>query len=135
MEHRYGQRFPTDLKALIYQNGLPVAIGCIRNYSRAGVFIHTDFAQAEVNQQIEIEVIARGNSRSPASYGERRLCKAIVMHKNNGGLGLLMREDSAETQRHFSAIVDDEIIFAETAERIRTVQMSAQHVLPRRIAF
>lgn len=115
MEHRYAKRFPTHLKSLIFRSGLPIAIGSIRNFSRDGVFIETEFLEIDINQPLEIEIIARGGSRSPINYGERRLCKAIVMHKANGGLGLLIREDCAATQKHFAAIVAEELAFSRTA--------------------
>lgn len=105
MEHRYAHRFSTHLKALIFRGGMPIAVGHILNFSRDGIFLKTEFQQIEINQQLEIEVIARSNSRSPIDYCERRLCKAFVVHKANGGLGLLMREDCAITQKHYAAIV------------------------------
>ena len=102
MEHRYDKRFSSDHKTLIFKNGMPVAIGRINNFSRGGLFIRTEIHAVEVNQSLEIELIARGSSRLPAGYGDRRLCKTLVMHKSGRGIGLMLREDCAETQKNFA---------------------------------
>lgn len=111
MEHRYNKRFSSDHKTLIFKNGMPVAIGRIHNFSRGGMFIKTDVHLVEVNQSLDIELIARGGNRSSASCAERRLCKTLVMHKANSGIGLMLREDCADTQKNFTDF------FAEEFER------------------
>ncbi len=108
MEHRYGQRFPSDHKTLIFKNGMPVAIGRICNFSRDGIFVQTEFDFIDINHPLEIELIAP-SSRSFAANGERKLCKTFVMHKANGGIGLLLREDCVETQNNFAAFIAAEL--------------------------
>jgi len=108
MEHRYGKRFPADLKTLIFKNGMPVAIGRIHNFSRAGVFVQTEFTLIDINQQVEIELTAR-DSRSTAEGGEHKLCKTFVMHKTSGGIGLMLREDCVETLSNFAAFIAAEL--------------------------
>ena len=116
MEHRYDKRFPTDLKTLLFKNGMPVAIGRIQNFSRDGVFVKTEFDLIETNQQLEIELVARGvESRLPADCGEHRLCKTFVIHKTDGGIGLLLREDCVETQNNFAAFVAAELSHSQRA--------------------
>lgn len=117
MEHRYSKRFSSDHKALIFKNGMPVAIGRVHNFSRGGVFVKTDIHLVEVNQSLNIELIARGSSRSPAYHGERYLCKTLVMHKANGGIGLLLREDCMETQKNFAAFFADEFEMHQGASK------------------
>lgn len=128
MEHRYDNRFPADHKTLIFKNGLPVAIGRIRNVSRGGVFVKTELHAVDVNQALEIELIARDSNRISLPYGERRLCKALVMHKSNGGVGLLLREDCEETQAVFSDF------FAEEFERNQAVSAVIQLLNDQKLA-
>lgn len=109
MEHRYGKRFSADHKTLIFKNGMPVAIGCISNFSRDGVFVKTEFDLVDINQALEIELIRHDGNRSAASRAERRMCKTFVMHKANGGIGLLVRDDCVETQLNFAAFIADEL--------------------------
>lgn len=111
MEHRYEPRFPADHKLLVFRHGVPVATGIMSNFSRGGVFVKTDFNQIDINQSLDLELIARGSSRLPAYYGERRLCKTVVMHKTAEGVGLLVREDCIETQTYFTSF------FIENIER------------------
>jgi hypothetical protein len=115
MEHRYGKRFPADLKTLIFKNGMPVAIGRVCNFSCEGVFVKTEFDLIDINQPLEIELTARG-SKSSIDYGERKLCKTFVMHKANDGIGLLLREDCVETQTNFAAFVAEELSRTSTIE-------------------
>lgn len=108
MEHRYNKRFPSHHKTLIFKNGMPVAIGRIDNFSRGGVFIRTEINLVDINQALEIELIARGSSRLSACYGDRRLCKTLVMHKADDGIGLMLREDCEETQKNFAEFFEEE---------------------------
>lgn len=108
MEHRYDKRFSSQHKTLVFKNGMPIAIGRIDNFSRGGMFVKTEIQQVEINQALEIELIARGSSRSPACYGDRRLCKTLVMHKTNEGVGLMLREDCDDTQKNFADFFEEE---------------------------
>ncbi len=108
MEHRYSKRFSTDQKTLIFRNGLPVAIGRIRNVSRGGVFVKTDMPLVDINQTLELDLIARGGSQVSGHYHQRCLCKTVVMHKANDGIGLMLRDDCIETQQRFAEFFAEE---------------------------
>ena len=105
MEHRCAIRLPADYKILIFQSGMPIAIGRIHNFSRDGLFIKTEFEDLEINQPLEIELLGRGSSRAADFYSERRVCKTFVVHKENGGIGLSLREDCAKTRGNFAAFI------------------------------
>lgn len=105
MEHRYDKRFPTDFKTLIFKNGMPVAIGRIRNFSQAGLFVKTEFDLVGINQALEIELIGRSSRCCSAP----RLCKTLVMHKASGGIGLLLRDDCVETKNSYATFIADEL--------------------------
>lgn len=109
MEHRHHKRYPSNHKALIFKNGMPVAIGLIQNFSRSGIFINTDIPLVDLHQSLDIELIARSGSRSAVYGGERRLCQTLVMHKADCGVGLMLREDCAKTQSHFADFFAEEM--------------------------
>ena len=55
MEHRHHARVPLGLDMLIYRRGMPVATGRIRDASRGGVFIETDYRELREYQNLEFE--------------------------------------------------------------------------------
>ena len=60
MEHRHHVRTPVDISTLIYQCGLPIATGRIRNASRRGLFIQTDYGALQAHQRVLCEMHAGG---------------------------------------------------------------------------
>jgi hypothetical protein len=116
MEHRYDKRFPADHKTLVFKNGMPVAIGRIHNLSRGGMFVKTDFHLADINQSLDIELISRGNNQCSDNHrsesgGNRRVCRTLVMHKGDEGLGLMLREDCEETRKNFARFFAEEFAY------------------------
>lgn len=83
MEHRYSPRLHADLKVLIYLRSLPVAIGRLRNLSRGGLFIASDYGNIAHNQPVEIEFLGVGSSADA-----HRRCRAMVAHTAFNGFGL-----------------------------------------------
>ena len=84
MEHRHTERYASDLSVLIYQHKLPIAIGRIRNGSRSGVFIETDFSDVECGHQVSLEISL---NRSATHKLHRIELKALVVHKTEKGFG------------------------------------------------
>jgi len=84
MEHRYAERISGDLNVLIHKYNCPIAIGRIKNGSRSGIFIETDFVDIECEHQLTIEVVSgkAGNKKSQTIE-----MKAIVIHKTSKGFG------------------------------------------------
>ena len=64
MEHRCSERVTTDFKVLIYKMGIPVAIGRLKNGSKLGFFVETDFADINVLQPLDIEVLLQQGSHN-----------------------------------------------------------------------
>ena len=129
MEHRYDKRFSTDHKTLIFKNGMPVAIGRIHNFSRGGLFVKTEAHLVDINQSLEIELIGRGNIRASGHHGDRPHCKALVMHKDSDGLGLMLREDCEETQRSFANFFAEEFESHRAAANLLPTPVIAQQAL------
>lgn len=79
MEHRLSERMSGRLALLVYRRGLPVASGQVRNASRNGLFIATDYRDIDLNQSLEVEFYGMS--------GFRRL-KGHVVRKSRFGLGI-----------------------------------------------
>lgn len=87
MEHRYSQRFNSDIKLMIYERGMPVSIGRGKNSSRYGFFVETDHP-VYLHQPLEIEVINRQRRDSKAHR-----VKCFVVHSQSNGFGVEIHED------------------------------------------
>lgn len=83
MEHRLHPRVATDVGMLIYNRGVPVATGRIRNASRGGLLIETGYAELREFQSLEVEFCAR-EERPPL----RHRVGAHVLRRVQGGVAL-----------------------------------------------
>lgn len=95
MEHRYSDRVVTDLKVLIYKSGMPVAIGRVKNGSKLGFFVETDFAAINVLQSLDVEILLYRNPHKIL----RHKYTTRVIRKAATGLGLELESVSAELDR------------------------------------
>jgi len=102
MEHRCTERYTGDLTLLIYKHNVPIAVGRVKNGSRIGVFIETEFADIECEQQLTFEVIL---DKSNATKWQRIEMKALVIHKTNRGFGAEVDFSSAELADLFLEIL------------------------------
>ena len=84
MEHRCSERYPTDIKIMIYRYDVPVAIGRIKNGTRHGLFIESDLASVKSLQQLGIELAVTNGSKKLQTY--RFPC--MVIHTTSHGFGL-----------------------------------------------
>lgn len=83
MEHRMSERKDGKLGLLVYKRGMPVATGQVRNASKQGLFIATDYTDVELNQTLELEF------RFPDKRKEQfHRLKAHVIRKSDDGLGV-----------------------------------------------
>jgi hypothetical protein len=83
MEHRLSKRVQGKLGLLVYKRGMPVATGQIRDASKRGLFIATDYTDIQLNQTVELEF------RFPDTQEKRfRRLKAHVVRKSDKGLGV-----------------------------------------------
>ncbi|MAZ06829.1 PilZ domain-containing protein [Marinobacter sp. SS8-8] len=83
MEHRLSKRVHGKLSLLVYKRGMPVATGQVRNASKRGLFIATDYTDVQLNQTVELEFRFPDKQEKQA----RRL-KAHVVRKSDKGLGV-----------------------------------------------
>jgi hypothetical protein len=83
MEHRHHVRVPLALDMLIYRRGMPVATGRIRDASRGGVFIQTDYCELREYQNLEFEFQSR-----VLANGERQRVAGHVLRCEADGIAL-----------------------------------------------
>lgn len=84
MEHRYSARLAVDLTASVYQQGLIVAVGRIRNASNHGLYLTTEYSNINLLQHISIAVLLPSKAHKIRFYE----VPAIVVRKINCGLEL-----------------------------------------------
>ncbi len=83
MEHRLSKRVQGKLGLLVYKRGMPVATGLIRDASKRGLFIATDYTDVQLNQTVELEF------RFPEKQERQfRRLKAHVVRKSDKGIGV-----------------------------------------------
>lgn len=88
MEHRRTKRIPANIQVLLYQKGLPAAMATVRNMSKCGMFVATDFDDIDINQKVDVEFRL---DEERADRGQRRWVGAQVVRK--GALGLALECD------------------------------------------
>jgi hypothetical protein len=84
MEHRCTDRIASELKILIYKHNRPVAIGRVKNGSRSGVFVETDFVDVDCEHHIKLEILL---NKTNSAKLQRIEMNAIVIHKTPRGFG------------------------------------------------
>jgi len=99
MEHRLSRRVDCDIEVLIVRKAIPAAFGRIRNISRYGMFIATDYQQAGLWQPMEIELLTPLLGNSP-----RRL-RMIVARKAGEGLGVEIEQDGSDQAETLALLV------------------------------
>ncbi len=83
MEHRLSKRIHGKLGLLVYKRGMPVATGQIRDASKRGLFIATDYTDVQLNQTLELEF------RFPDKHEKQfRRLTAHVVRKSDKGIGV-----------------------------------------------
>lgn len=99
VEHRHRHRVPAFVDVLIYQSGVPAAAGTVRNVSRDGLFIHTDFDDIGVNQTVDLEF-----SVSTDGAPQSRRMSAVVLRKTD--IGIACECADSDDDCHFIALSD-----------------------------
>lgn len=89
MEHRHNRRARTALKVIVFNNGLPVAVGKTKNISREGLFVRTVYHEVSLHQIVEIQFCPSGQ-RCPT----RIRVKGSVVHKTDVGFGLALLDNN-----------------------------------------
>ena len=75
MEHRLHPRVTVDVAMLIYQRGLPVATGRIRNASRGGLLVETGYQELKEFQALQVEFCASQKAASVRHRVNAHVCR------------------------------------------------------------
>lgn len=102
MEHRYSRRVEAGLKSIVFKRGLPVATGTIRDVSRGGLFIETDYDDVKAHQILEVEFHLKGHRRPT-----RLRVKTVVARTTGQGIGLELEETSDEGYEALCALMNE----------------------------
>ncbi len=84
MEHRFNRRIIADLRVLIYKYSIPMAVGRIKNGTRYGLYIESDFADVGALQLLGLEILFY----SPLNILQRFKFNTIVTHTTDNGFGV-----------------------------------------------
>jgi len=102
MDLRNSLRMSVPMKLLLYNMGVPVAIGRIRDVSARGLFVETDFDGFTVHQSLEVELLPRSST-----HIDRCRFKTVVARRVRGGFGLEADVNSARGFNALTALVDN----------------------------
>lgn len=101
MERRYCNRVLANVKLIIYQGGLPVAIARVTDASKAGLFIETEFTDVKLNQSLDIELPLRL---------EHGLCHfrfpARIVRRTSNGLALRVEGEHEQARKALFLLVE-----------------------------
>lgn len=103
MEHRHNRRARTALKVIVFNNGLPVAVGKTKNISREGMFVRTSYHEVAMHQMIEIQFCPTGQ-RCPT----RIRVKCSVVHKTPVGFGLELVDNNEVAREGMKRLLEIE---------------------------
>lgn len=84
MENRFNRRIIADVKVLIYKYSIPMALGRIKNGTRYGLYIESDFADVGAFQLLGLEILFY----SPLHILQRFKFNTIVTHTTDNGFGV-----------------------------------------------
>jgi len=101
MEHRQFERIAIDLNLLIFQRGLPVATGRLRDASLQGLFIETAYHELRTHQHLQFEFCADGGT----SRCRHRVTARVVRHAADGA-ALELDEDDQTSCGAIGALVN-----------------------------
>lgn len=91
MEHRWSERAPATIRVLVYQDGVPIALGCTRNLSPQGAFVDLRGLDFQPTKSITVEFLT-----GPRVSGEQLRLAAMVVHVGTLGVGVMFLNLDAE---------------------------------------
>jgi hypothetical protein len=104
MEHRHNSRARTELKVIVFNNGLPVAVGKTKNISKEGLFVRSAYNEVLLNQPLEIQFVPT-RQRCPS----RIRVKTCVIHKTSIGFGLELVDSSEVALEGMKKLLEGEL--------------------------
>jgi len=116
MEHRHNIRTSTPLKVIVFNKGLPVAVGKTKNISKGGLFVRTAYCEVGLLQALEIQ-FAPSHQRCPS----KARMQVRVVHKTAAGFGLELIDSNGATHEAIATLLDMEGARIERRTGLRKV--------------
>lgn len=117
MNLRRSCRTSVPLKVIVFNDGLPVAVGKTKNISKAGLFVRTTYREVDLLQALEIQ-FATMRQRSPSKVR----VKARVVHKTEVGFGLELVDSSSAAHDAMTALLEMEGARIERRIEVRKIR-------------
>lgn len=102
MEHRYSERVDVDLRAAVYKRGLNVGTGRIKNGSKHGLFLQTNYNDVNLLQKLVVEVVVHLTPQKTQRYE----LQTIVVRKSSEGLGLELEVIGEQDSLALGALIE-----------------------------
>lgn len=99
MEHRLSARKQIDYNTVIFNNGIPVALGQLRDISQGGTFVSTRDCSYRRGMCLELELVLPSHGQ----FARRRL-SAVVIHVAGDGIGLMFKHVDHQALQDISTI-------------------------------
>lgn len=101
MEHRRDSRTNASINLLIYNSGLPIAIGITRDISTGGMFVQTNYGDVGPGSILEFDLLY-----SRKTPNTRTRYRAVITEQRNDGLALQFDATSNHDARKLAAMVE-----------------------------
>ena len=93
MDHRRSKRIDVQLNVLLYDCGVPVALGKTRNISSGGAFVETRFRPGKESLPVDVEFVA-SNEKETGHYQ----ATGKVVYSTRDGIGLMFDDFDPENK-------------------------------------
>lgn len=111
MERRRFKRVSAKVKLVVFEGGLPVAIGRICNAGSEGFFVETEFTDAALKQSLELELPLRvGTEMQHFRFA------AQVVHRTANGYGMRIEKSDEQAKKALFMLLSN-CLLDEPAER------------------
>lgn len=99
MEHRWSARKKVNHNTVIFNNGIPVSIGQLRDISQGGTFVNTSDCSYRRGMCLELEFVLPSNG----AFARHRL-SAVVRHVAGNGIGLMFKHVDHQARQDIIAL-------------------------------
>ena len=93
MDHRWGRRQQTQFSTLLYEQGIPVATGKIKNLGKGGIFVELLPGACPRTRTVDVEIRVSSGSQQ----GRHRF-HVLILRRSKEGVGMMFRDLNAEDE-------------------------------------
>jgi hypothetical protein len=111
MDRRKFRRVSAKVKLVLFEGGLPVAIGRVSNAGSVGFFVETEFTDAVLKQALELELPLRVGSAM-----QNFRFTAQVVHRAANGFGMSIEQSDEQAKKALFMLLSN-CLLDEPSER------------------